>query len=176
MFAYLSGEIDYESFLRRQENGTLHYPVLTLVFVLGAALLLVLTLMNLLIGLAVGDIEKIRSLAIIKQCSERVRMLCVLDQMWSHISKGGYFNTVKIYPNRNRGLLKRAQRFLLKEITIGTEQGESKGDNTTNSLLQQQQEQLQLLSQQVTSLNQTIERLESALDKITTSMDHQEQQ
>jgi len=63
-FGHLLGEIDYSAFVAEDVDGNLLHDWLTYMFVVTLAILLGIVVMNLLIGLAVGDIEKIRSEAI----------------------------------------------------------------------------------------------------------------
>ena len=63
-FGHLLGEIDYSAFVAEDIDGNLLHDWLTYMFVVALAILLGIVIMNLLVGLAVGDIEKIRSEAI----------------------------------------------------------------------------------------------------------------
>ena len=89
IFSYLLGEINYETYVLRSERVALQYPLLTYMLVLFAGALLAVVVMNLLIGLAVGDIDSIKRNALLKQRSDEVRIFtkmeawlpnCILDR------------------------------------------------------------------------------------------------
>ena len=57
-FAHLLGEIDYVYFIEKDVEGHLFFSALTFLFVIIIAITMAIVIQNLLIGLAVGDIEK----------------------------------------------------------------------------------------------------------------------
>ena len=78
-FSYLLGEINYETYVLRSERVALQYPIITYILVLFAGTLLAVVVMNLLIGLAVGDIDSIKRNALLKQRSDEVRIFTKME-------------------------------------------------------------------------------------------------
>lgn len=78
-FGHLLGEIDYISFVQEDVNGNLNFDGLTFIFVTALAVLMAIVIMNLLIGLAVGDIDAIRSNAIAEKKSIEVDFFGKVD-------------------------------------------------------------------------------------------------
>jgi transient receptor potential cation channel subfamily A protein 1 len=78
-FGHLLGEIDYEGFVEEDVDGNLNFHWLTFTFVVALAILMGIVIMNLLIGLAVGDIDEIRTNAIAEKKTFEVKFFCKLD-------------------------------------------------------------------------------------------------
>ncbi|XP_072017055.1 transient receptor potential cation channel subfamily A member 1-like [Amphiura filiformis] len=78
VFSMMMGEIEFvESFvepLTDDDPATLHYPYLSYIFLVALVILLPILLMNLLIGLAVGDIEAVQRNAKLKRLAMQVNL------------------------------------------------------------------------------------------------------
>ena len=151
-FSYLLGEIDYNSYVGLKEGRMLQYPILTFFFVLAAAVLLAVVVMNLLIGLAVGDIDKIRQNAIIKQRSDEVRIFTKLDN-WLPLLFLRRFNVrfIKNYPNKEVNIVRAIWRYLWRSF-----KGDDDEDNDSDDLrdlVEHQQKQLRELNARLTLLS-----------------------
>ena len=95
------GELDYEAFVNEDVNGNLEYDWLTFIFMSTIAILMGIVIMNLLIGLAVGDIEQIRKNAImgkkVVELSFYFQIDCIISsRMLSKLDKLSYTK----YPNK----------------------------------------------------------------------------
>ena len=77
------GELDYEAFVNEDVNGNLENNKLTFIFVSTIAIFVGIVIMNLLIGLAVGDIEQIRKNAIIRKKVVEVSFYFLVDSILS---------------------------------------------------------------------------------------------
>ena len=77
IFAAFIGEFSYEHFI--SDFGSLIFPILTFFFIILIALLLTIAVSNLLVGLAVGDIEGAQKNAIFTQRNKEVRCYTGLD-------------------------------------------------------------------------------------------------
>ena len=94
------GELEYETFVKEDFSGHLEYDWLTFTFVSTIAILMGIVIVNLLIGLAVGDIEQIRNNAII---GKKVVELSFYSQVDSSISSrmlSKLESSVTKYPNK----------------------------------------------------------------------------
>ena len=142
-FSYLLGEIDYEEFVRREDNKTLLYPVLTHIFVVIAACFLAVGLMNLLIGLAVGDIDKIRKMAVIKQRTDKMRIFKSIDKwLCNCILQCVDKRCITVYPNKPVNVVRRCWRLLWRALKEGQDDKDEQMEVTT--LLQSQKEIIRL--------------------------------
>ena len=148
-FSYLLGEIDYNSYVDLEKNKMLQYPVLTFFFVLAAAVMLAVVVMNLLIGLAVGDIDKIRQNAIIKQRSDDVRFFTKLDN-WLPLMLLRRFNVriLRTYPNEKVNVVRAAWRFLWRSFK--GDDGEEDNSDDLRDLVEHQQRKLRELNDKLT--------------------------
>ena len=136
-FSYLLGEIDYVSYVDLEKNGMIQHPVLTFLFVLTAAILLAVVIMNLLIGLAVGDIDKIRQNALVKQRADEIRLFTKLDNRLPLFFLQRFnVRFIENYPNRDVNFVRTAWRLLWR-----TFKGDEEDTNDTNDLQHQVEEQ-----------------------------------
>ncbi|CAH1773894.1 unnamed protein product [Owenia fusiformis] len=101
------GEIDYISqFVQPYTDGddmTLHFGGLTFALLVVFVLLMPILLMNLLIGLAVGDIEQVQRNARLKRLAKQVELHTDMEKklpkrILKHVEK----NEMKVYPNCNK--------------------------------------------------------------------------
>lgn len=103
IIASLNGEIDYGTFARLETMPDFPYTVLTIMFVCALTVVMPIVIINLLIGLAVGDIASIQREAILSQRSVEVRALTKVDKIVPKF----FFNkfilqqTYTLYPNKN---------------------------------------------------------------------------
>ena len=124
-FAHLLGEIDYIVFVEESASNNLWSSTLTFLFVVILAILMAIVVMNLLIGLAVGDIEKIRLNAIAEKRSIEVGVFSRLDcGLPKSIIRRFDLPFDKRYPNRHVHLIKKIWHFFWRSI---------KGEDPTSS-------------------------------------------
>lgn len=119
-FAHLLGEIDYETFVAEAADGNLLSDHLTLVFVVVMAILLGIVIMNLLIGLAVGDIDQIQSNAIAEKKAIEVsyftQFYTILpSQFFRHMDKPFFV----IFPNKRVFFLRKLWHFFWRSLKGG---------------------------------------------------------
>ncbi|KAI5616928.1 transient receptor potential cation channel, subfamily A, member 1a, partial [Silurus asotus] len=80
-FAMMAGEINYQdNFLKPYMNKHLPFPVLTYFILIWFVLLVPILLMNLLIGLAVGDIAEVKNNACLKQIGMQIELHTNLEE------------------------------------------------------------------------------------------------
>ncbi|MCI4391488.1 hypothetical protein PGIGA_G00135150 [Pangasianodon gigas] len=101
-FVMTVGELNYEtSFLEAYDQGLLAFPSITyFVFVL-FVLLMPILLMNLMIGLAVGDIAEVQRNAALKRIAMQINLHTTLEEKLPYwFMKRVDKHSVTIYPNR----------------------------------------------------------------------------
>ncbi|XP_066480502.1 transient receptor potential cation channel subfamily A member 1 [Tiliqua scincoides] len=103
-FAMMLGDINYrEAFLEPLLDRTLPYPLLSYIILIIFTLLIPILLMNLLIGLAVGDIAEVQKFASLKRLAMQVNLHTNLEKKLPY-----WFLTrvdqdsITVYPNRPR--------------------------------------------------------------------------
>ena len=105
VFGFMLGELPYDSYVRLDVAGDLRFGKTVLVFIMLLAILLSIVLANLLIGLAVGDIERVKLNAILQRKDIEIEYFAQLD---ASIPRGSLkrFSLLShtIYPNRNRSI------------------------------------------------------------------------
>ena len=73
---------DYEQFVGLGNAGSLRFQVLVFLFLVILAIIMPIVFINLLIGLAVGDIEQIKQDAILHNTENKVTALAYVDQLF----------------------------------------------------------------------------------------------
>ena len=137
IFSYLLGEIDYVTYVDLQKNGMIQHPILTFIFVVTVAILLAVVIMNLLIGLAVGDIDKIRQNALVKQRTDEIQLFTKLDSRLPLFFLQRFnVRFIKNYPNREVNFVRTAWRLLWRSF-----KGDEEGADDTNDLQHKIEEQ-----------------------------------
>ena len=109
LFSYMLGEVDYELIILEDQRGNLNHSPIIFLFVVVVAILMTIAMANLLIGLAVGDIEGIRSTALLEKRKLHVLYL-------SHLERSPFFQRfhksyIISYPNRKPSLLKKLWKY-----------------------------------------------------------------
>ena len=110
LFSYMLGEVQYEEFILTDQSGSLNHSSVVFLFVIAVAILMTIAMANLLVGLAVGDIEGIRGTALLGKRKVDVLYLSHLDR--SPLFQR--FNKLYIvtYPNSRSSFSKRLWKCL----------------------------------------------------------------
>lgn len=119
-FGHMLGEIDYQEFVMEDAEGDLNFHWLTFMFVATLAILMAIVIMNLLVGLAVGDIDLIRSNAIAEKKAIEVHFLSKIDTILpSKVIR--YLDRPFLikYPNRKISQLRMLWRIFWKWLKGG---------------------------------------------------------
>ncbi len=121
-FGHLLGEIDYNAFVQKSSTDELAFDSLTLILVVVLAILMAIVVMNLLIGLAVGDISAIQRNAIIEKRNLEIQVFSRFDgnlpkRLLARVDRRCY----KVYPNSHVGLVRRLWRFFWRTIKVDDE-------------------------------------------------------
>ncbi|MXQ80192.1 hypothetical protein E5288_WYG006386 [Bos mutus] len=131
-FSMMLGDINYhDAFLEPYLKNELEYPLLSFVHLIIFTMFVPIVLMNLLIGLAVGDIAEVQKHALLKRIAMQVELHTSLEKklpLWflhkvdqksiivypnrPRYSRGILLSGIKIEPGRkSQGLLKRPEIF-----------------------------------------------------------------
>ena len=161
LFSYMLGEIQYELIILEDQSGNLNHSQLVYLFVIVVAILMTIAMANLLVGLAVGDIEGIRSTALLEKRKLHVRYLSHLER--SPFFQRFYKSHIISYPNRRSTLLKRIWNYL-RYIAAEEEVEEILPDSTTARMINCdhnccQQDEIIRLGQQLEELTLLVKQL-----------------
>ena len=172
-FGHLLGEIDYVRFVRESSANNLWSNTLAFLFVVILAILMAIVVMNLLIGLAVGDIEKIRLNAIAEKRSIEVGVFSRLDcGLPKSIIRRFDLPFDKRYPNKHVHLIKRIWRFFWRSIkgedptssdsgSLSASQGVVPNENARQlALIRQQLEELALSQEKLFTMVKQIQEIQ----------------
>ena len=120
LFSYMLGDIEYELIILEDQRGNLNHSPVIFIFVIVVAILMTIAMANLLVGLAVGDIEGIRSTALLEKRKLHVLYLSRLER--SPFFRRFHKSYIISYPNRKPSLLKRLWRYF--RSTVAEEEAE----------------------------------------------------
>ena len=163
-FGHFLEEIDYKSFVHEDINGNLQFNWLTFIFVVALAILLGVVVMNLLIGLAVGDIEEIQSNAIAEKKVHDVDFFTKMDltippRLMRWLDKP----FLVVYPNHKAFILRRVWRFFMRLLTA-RDTGLKLNDDT--SLVDQKTREIMKLRERIEELSLSQERILHTLNQL----------
>ena len=166
-FGHLLGEIDYETFVAEDVEGNLQFSWLTYMFVISLAILMAIVIMNLLIGLAVGDIDEIRSNAIAEKKSNEVNFFSKIDilipsRLLKRLNQPFHIS----YPNHPTSIMKRVWRFCWQAIK-GEDASLSDDDDTkADKEVEQKIKDITKLKEKVEELTMSQDRLHATLNQM----------
>ena len=168
-FAHLLGEIDYNLFIEASTQGILQFNTLTFLFVVLLAILMSIVIMNLMIGLAVGDIEQIRQHALTEKRILEVKVFTRLDclmpsRLLQRLSPESYIK----YPNRKVSYPKYVWRFFWHTVK-GQDPLDSSSDDAQSTAPSASQEvELSYLRHKVEELSEAQEKVIELVNQIHT--------
>ena len=182
---HLLGEIEYPLFIHESAAHRLRFDTLTFFFLIILAILMGIVVMNLLIGLAVGDIEKIKLNAIAEKRSIEVGAFSRLDcALPNSVIRRFDLPFYKRYPNKRLPPIKTVWRFFWRSIkgedpTGNDNEGLSVSESVASSentrelaLIRQQLEELALSQEKLTNMvKQMHEMQQQQLKKNATDFD-----
>ena len=160
LFSYMLGEVQYELIILEDQSGSLNYSPLVFMFTIVVAILMSVAMANLLIGLAVGDIEGIRGTALVEKRKLHVLYLTTLEN--SPIFRRFYKPYVIEYPNRRSSAISRLWHCF-RNITSDEDMEETSdtnsvtADHTIGSKLEQ--EEVSRMGQQLEELTLLVKQL-----------------
>ncbi|XP_065826122.1 transient receptor potential cation channel subfamily A member 1-like isoform X2 [Oscarella lobularis] len=105
VFEIMLGEFSFEYYYDRQATEGLRYPTLTWIMLIVLLIFMPIIFMNLLIGLAVGDIEGVRRNAELKRLAMQVEFHTSLEsKLPNRIRQNVCHDQLVDYPNKCKGL------------------------------------------------------------------------
>ena len=141
-FGHMLGEIDYTLPILEDKEGNLEYEKLTFLFIILIAILMSIVVMNLLIGLAVGDIDQIQRNAIAEKRTLEVSIFTRLDySMPKRILRKYDRQSYTSFPNKERSFIRKLWRIFW-HLFKGEDDGES---SETNTEIEQEEANVQVL-------------------------------
>ena len=159
LFSYMLGEVQYELIVVEDQSGNLSYSPVIFLFVVVVAILMTIAMANLLVGLAVGDIEGIRSTALLEKRKLHVLYL-------SHLERSPFFRRfnkpyIITYPNRKPSLSKRVWNYFrnIVEEEVDKMKPASELVNKCDRTNYCQQEEIARLGQQLEELTLLVKQL-----------------
>ena len=135
MFGYMLGAVQYDLFVAEDIAGNLPNGVLTFLFVIVLAILMSIVMANLLIGLAVGDIEIIRRNAIAEKRRLEVLFFTRIDDgIPERVIKKVDVPFYKKYPNERVSLIKSPLRYIWKSFKDNSFYDDNDDEQNTGSM------------------------------------------
>jgi len=123
LFGHFLGELNFLFFIREDLNNGIEFDWLTFIFVIVIAVLLSIVIANMLVGLAVGDIEQIKSDAIVNKKLIEVSFFTLVDSIIPEkLLSRLEVESVTKEPNKKTSLLRRSWRIFWRFF-----KGERKG-------------------------------------------------
>ena len=168
-FAHLLGEIDYNLFTEASTAGTLQFNTLTFLFVVIMAIIMSIVAMNLLIGLAVGDIEQIRQHALTEKKILEVKVFTRLDylmpsRLYRQLSPKFYIK----FPNKSVSLGRYVWRYFWHSIKGQDPLVGDAEESEATKFGDSQDREISRLRQQVEELSEAQEKMMELVNQIHT--------
>ncbi len=169
-FGHLLGEIDYVRFVNADLEGDLPYSWLTYLFVTALAIIMGIVIMNMLIGLAVGDIDAIRCNAIAEkkfievsffsQCDVIIppKLLWRLDKAF-----------VSTFPNKHKFILRRVWHFFWSSVRGENPDLNNNGDPSLDN--SQKNQEITKMKEKIEEMRINQERMMLTLSKMNELQD-----
>ena len=147
---------DYEGIVTLDIGGSLRFGVLVFIFMILLAILMPIVLANLLLGLALGDIEEIKQGAIILTTENKVVALALLEQhLPTKILKRLQKERLEQYPNRSGSWMTTTWRSFWAMVKTENAADDAGG---IHEMIETSQEDLR---------DQKLDQLQQQIDKLT---------
>ena len=168
---------DYLGFIRLEQQDELRFSTLTFMFLVMIIIILPIVIVNILIGLAVGDIARIQQEAVITRRTVEVRSLAHLDNLrlpkWMAKRIGKLRH--RHYPNRHNWL-RRFVNFLKNKLTdesVGRKWDDESVDMVVRNFLTEENKMLRMrmkkLESQMEEQLEGIRRIEAQIESSNNS-------
>lgn len=165
MFGYMLGEIQYDMFIVEDDLGKFQSSTsnLIFIFVVLVAVLMSIVMANLLIGLAVGDIERVKLNAILEKRRVEIHYYSDLDKVFPkryfhHYNPPG----LKKYPNAPVSLIRRVWREFwrsVKEDVLVNDHESTDGTSPTHNDISTD---LELIKRRLAEMSDMLSQLQDA--------------
>ena len=166
-FGYMLGEVDYSLFILQDKEGYLMYSNLTFIFVIVVAILMSIVIMNLLIGLAVGDIDRIRMNAIAEKRTIEVGIFTRLDfSVPKRFLQKYNRQTYITFPNSKRSAIRKLWRYIWRSVKEEDDDNEDHGADERSETSHHLNRKLGLMSERLDDIAHTHQMLLGMLQKM----------
>ncbi|RDD43877.1 Transient receptor potential cation channel subfamily A member 1 [Trichoplax sp. H2] len=159
------GEFDYrDSFLTDIADGSIRYPrsIMTLIILVFFIIIMPVMVINLMVGLAVGDIDKVRSEAALKRIILQVNSLISLERALPLYLRKRYYTDYKISFRS-----KSVTEFLAKIDQTSLELESKKMDDITMQRIDNIEEQLSGQKHKLEHIAGQLDAIRTAVEKIS---------
>ena len=163
MFGYMLGEIQYDIFLVRDDSEKFPFIDLILIFVVLVAILMSIVMANLLIGLAVGDIERVKLNAILEKRRVEIHYYSDLDKVFPkrffrHYNPPG----LKRYPNAPVPLIRRIWRDFWRSVKEDVLVNDHETTDTTSPIHSDISTDIDLIKRRLADMSDILCQLQDA--------------
>ena len=170
-FGYMLGEIQYDQLVIASIAGSYQYSTILFIFIIALAILMSIVMINLLIGLAVGDIEKIRLNATAEAVSAEINFFTRIDaalpkQIIKRYDRHCYKKCPNAHQNRLRKFLNAAFESFKNIIENHDEVSER------DSVMQDQSVELAAMRQQLQELTGLVRDLKHQRNDMYIALQH----
>ena len=118
LFAMMTGELGLNDWWFKNGKEAVNFPITTIITMLFFILFVVMAFTNLLIGLAVGDIDSIRSSAKLQAFKQTLRLVDGIQMVTPHFILSRHVNIPKYtYLVNRKTKLERLMKYLLSDTT-----------------------------------------------------------
>ncbi|RDD38141.1 Transient receptor potential cation channel subfamily A member 1 [Trichoplax sp. H2] len=160
------GEIDYvDTYVNAKTGGAVPYPNLTLIFLVMFAITMNIVLVNLMIGLAVGDIGTVQQHASMQKLAKKVDFTTALDSAFPYWYRKRFLHkpSMTIYPNRYTNIFNKVIQTLRKRALNNSSLSyeNEKNDSSDYTLLRREVENEAL---EIDGMSETINSLQKAVN------------
>ena len=164
MFGYMLGEIQYDMFIVGDDLGKFQFSGdLILIFVVLVAVLMSIVMANLLIGLAVGDIERVKLNAILEKRRVEIHYYNDLDKVFPkrffhRYNPPGF----KRYPNAPVSLIRRIWREFWRSVKDGVLVNDHETTDATSPIHNDIASDLELIKRHLAEMSDMLSQLQDA--------------
>lgn len=171
-FGNLVGLSDYDSIITMEVNGKLKYSVAVFLLLVVIVVVLPIVMINVILGLVLGDIAKLQEDATITHRKFEVLALYDIEKLNSALKVFPHLSKAKIrrYLNRKSVLNKLVLYFAPKYQPMESDTARKKDSSSVLELLQEDQKEMHRNIQQLQHFEgaqlQAIERLEAMMKRL----------
>ena len=163
MFGYMLGEIQYDMFIVGDDSGKFELSHLVLIFVVLVAVLMSIVMANLLIGLAVGDIERVKINAILEKRRVEIHYYSDLDKVFPKRFFRQYNPPgLKRYPNAPVSFIRRIWREFWRSVKEDVLVNDHETADATSPIHNDISADLELIKQRLAEMSDILGQLQDA--------------
>ena len=164
MIGYMVGDISYSTFvtydIENSQNGNF-----VLIFVALVLLVVTIVMVNLLVGLAVGDIERVKQNAILQQRTAEIEMFTSIDkglpkQILCRLNHPTYTNHSTAQSSRFKQTLLNLWQAVGNDVSITFENTQTSNNSGSNNFIDNQtKKELADIKEEITKLKEILKQI-----------------